>query len=173
MKAGIDVYASKGTFEVLKLSGHRAVSIQNNIFNIGRTFGVLAFKINHDAADPLGFLIREHATNEYLLFCPDSSHLVQRFYFKLTIAAMECSYDPEILRKRVADGGINEEVAKRIVQSHAGRDTTLNYLLNCCDLSRCLQIHLLHCSGANLDKAKTVEEFERKLHIKTIIKGIR
>lgn len=170
MKAGIDVYASEGTFKALGISDERRAVSVDTWFNIGDTFTVLCFPINHDAEAPLGYIVSEHGTDEYLLFCPDSSHIKQRFPFKFTIIAIECSYDKEILNKRVKDDNIHVEVAKRIVQSHASKETTLNYLQKYCDLSRCREIHLLHCSAENLDKEATKKEFKGMLFIETVVR---
>jgi phosphoribosyl 1,2-cyclic phosphodiesterase len=181
MKAGIDIYSSQGTLEATGLvCKRRAISIIEPIFNIGTTFGVLAFGVNHDADNPMGYLVHEHGTEEYLLFCPDSSHLKQRFFYRFTIVALGCNYDRDILRKRVKAGKIHEEVAKRIVENHASKESTFKYLTGYdkksgekfCDISRCREIHLLHCSAGNLDKEKTKAEFKARLFIEPIIKGV-
>jgi phosphoribosyl 1,2-cyclic phosphodiesterase len=171
MKAGIDIYSSQGTLEATGLvCKRRAKSIPPYAGITNKNFDMYAFPIEHDATEPFGYLVRETRANEYLFFCPDSGFIKQRFALKFTIIAIECSYDRDIIRKRVKDGKIHEEVAKRIVRSHAEKDTTLKYLRDFCDLSRCREIHLLHCSSGNLDKEKTKAEFKKKLFIEPIIK---
>ena len=57
MKAGIDCYMSQGTAGTLGISGHRANIIKaKQQFRIG-TWSILPFETQHDAAEPLGFLL--------------------------------------------------------------------------------------------------------------------
>jgi phosphoribosyl 1,2-cyclic phosphodiesterase len=173
IKAGIDVYASEGTFDAIEPS--LSLTRRANVCDDGtiiktESFFIFPFVMIHDAAQPLGYIVHEKDAQEYLLFCPDSAFLRQTFGIKFTIVALECSYDKAILQNRVDAGDIHEEVAKRIAGSHAEKDTTLKYLQNCCDLSRCRQIHLIHTSGVNLNKRAVKEEFKRKLFMEIIIK---
>lgn len=57
--AGIDVYASGGTHSAMKtLLSHRAKILSINQRKGIGGFEVLPFDVNHDAAEPMGFLIR-------------------------------------------------------------------------------------------------------------------
>jgi hypothetical protein len=58
-------------------------------------------------------------------------------------------------------------LAKRLLTSHMEKQNAMNYLQEFCDLSKCRQIHLLHCSGDNMDKEKVRIEFEKKFFIET------
>jgi len=170
MCAGIDLYASAGTLRALDLQGnHRQYETCSGDIIRLQGYWIYPFDIEHDAQEPLGYLIREMDAEDTLLFCPDSAYLKQKFSLKFTIIALEVNYNKEILNRRVKDGDINAEVAKRIVANHAEVNTTLSYLRKHCDLSRCRQIHLLHCSGANLNKRKTKKLFEDKLFIETVV----
>lgn len=171
MAAGIDVYASDGTFEALGVKGRRAKSVPHGYYYdivVFGSFHIFPFDIIHDAAEPLGYIITNEG--EYLLFCPDSGFIKQRFAIPFTIIALECSYDIKILEHRVDTQDINETLAKRLLASHAEKQTTMNYLAEFCNLSKCLEIHLLHCSADNLDKKATKKEFEKRFHIETVIK---
>lgn len=172
MRAGIDVYASEGTFEALGVrNDRRALSVMDYVaFSIGYSFQVIPFHIEHDAKDPLGYVIYEKDTKECLLFVPDSGLIKQRFALEFSIIALECSFDIKILQERVDTQDINESLAKRLLNSHAEKQTTMNYLSEFCDLSKCRQIHLLHMSGDNIDKQATKKEFEKRFFIETIIK---
>ena len=171
MKAGIDVYASEGTFtaieESLSLSRRARVVEDKAIQQIGNFF-VFPYSIIHDAAEPLGYVI--HESDDWLLFCPDSGYIKQRFTIAFTIIAIECSYDIKILERRVDTGDINETLAKRLLTSHAEKQTTMNYISEYCDTSKLQEIHLLHTSGDNLDKKATKKEFEQRFFVETIIK---
>lgn len=170
MRAGIDVYSSAGTFEALGFNGNRrAKPIKKYVGITNSNFDCYAFPINHDANEPLGYIIREVATNDYLLFIPDTSHIKQRFKIKFSIIAIECSYDKDILQSRVDTQEINETLAKRLLTSHMEKRVAMNYLSEFCDLSRCREIHLLHMSGDNINRLKTKKEFEKRFFIETFI----
>ena len=56
-KAGIDVYMSAGTKEAIGVGGHRVKVVKaREQFNVG-TFTILPFETEHDAKEPLGYLI--------------------------------------------------------------------------------------------------------------------
>ena len=171
LKAGIDIYASPGTIREMKLEGVRNVNILGLIgkeYQIGLgTFIVQAYKANHDAADPLFFVIK--SDNEYLLFAPDTAFIKQKFKFPFSIIAIECSYDNYILQLRVDTEDINESLAKRLISSHMEKTVAMDYIAKYCDLSKCRELHLLHMSNDNIDKELTRAEFEQKFFIKTII----
>ena len=163
MKAGIDVYASAGTFAAIGINGQRrARTIEDKTLVRLDEFDFLAFRTNHDAAEPLGFVVREKLTNEYLLFATDTSHIRQRFNLKFSIIALEVSYDNEILQKRVDSNDINEAVAKRLVNSHQEKSVAIRYIAEFCETSFCREIHLLHTSADNLNIRRTKKRFEQR-----------
>lgn len=172
LKAGVEVCASRGTLEALGIElGRRVNTVADKTLLRYPTFEVFCFDVNHDAKEPLGYIVREKETNEYLLFVTDSSHIVQRFPYQFSIIAIECSYDKAILQDRVDRQDINESLAKRLLASHMEKETAKRYIQYFCDLSKCREVHLLHMSGDNLDKGKTRQEFESEFFIKTIIMG--
>ena len=172
MRAGIDVYSSAGTFEALGLiERRRALVVMGDVrFDVGGSFMIACFRINHDANDPHGYIVHEKETEDYLFFVPDSSHIKQRFNIRFSIIAIECSYDIKILERRVNEQDINEELAKRLLKSHMEKQTTMKYLAEFCNLYKCQEIHLLHMSADNIDKQATKLEFEKKFFIETVIK---
>ncbi len=172
MKAGINVYSSYGTLEALGLTEQRrAIFLEEpGTFKLSDSFSVCSFRINHDAADPFGYIVKEVGAEEFLFFAPDSSHIRQSFDIKFNIIAIECSYDLEYLKGRVDSRDINEVLAKRLLITHAEKQTTIKYLREYCDLSHCREVHLLHCSSDNLDKQATKIEFEKMFFIKTVIR---
>jgi len=172
MRAGIDVFASAGTFEALgikeAMSYHRRVKVIHDktiIRFIGASLKVRAFATNHDAAEPLGFVVKDGS--EYLLFATDTSYITQQFKVPFSIVAIECSYDKNILQKRVDTGDTHETVAKRLLTSHLEKQEAMRYLDEFCDLSKCREIHLLHMSGDNIDKAQAKKDFEKRFFIET------
>lgn len=173
MKAGIDVYASEGTFIGCGIDNNqrRARKIENrSTFTLEDTFDVFAFDLRHDSAEPLGFVVHDIGTDENLLFAPDTAYIRQRFSrIRFNIIAIECSYDKEILLQRVETKDINETVAKRLLDSHQEKRVAMRYIEKFCNRSRCREIHLLHMSGDNLDKKQTKKDFEERFFIETVI----
>lgn len=167
MKAGIDVYASGGTFEAMGLLGERRGKVISSAAlaeapRIG-PFIVRAYTSNHDAAEPLLFTVL--CDNEFLLFATDTPFIKQRFKTPFNIIAIECSYNEPYLRKRVEEKTINVELAKRLLDSHMSEANCLAYLRDYCDLTKCTEIHLLHLSADNINKKRICEEFKRELFV--------
>lgn len=170
-KAKISVYASRETLESQELlrDPNTHVVAGNTLVKLD-SFQVLAFKVCHDCKEPLGYIVREKATNEYLLFAVDTNNIEYDFRkFKFSIVAIECSYDIKILQQRLDSGEVNEYYARRLISSHLEKLMTRTYLSKFCDLSKCREIHLLHLSDDNIDREATMAEFEKEFKIKTII----
>jgi hypothetical protein len=166
-RAGIDVYASEDSFNAHKLSGSRnTYPVSNKTLLRLDSFEVFCFDVHHDVPT-LGFIVREKSTNEFLFFCTDTSHITQRFKHPFSIIMIEVSYDLDWLTQRVEDKDINEVLAKRLLTSHMEKQNAMDYIDYYCDISKCRQIHLLHCSGDNMDKEKVRIEFEKKFFIET------
>ena len=188
MQQGVNVYSSLGTWEALsRYEGEykhwrKANVLGDGIFHVG-SFNVLPFEVQHDVPC-LGFVIREKATDEYLLFVTDFFCLEQDWtelyqedtgqhkkgepIWPFSIVALACSYDTEILQRLVDDQAIDEALAKRLLFSHPSKQWLLNYLRNHVNLSKCREIHLLHCSAGNLDREATCKEFESELFIEVL-----
>jgi phosphoribosyl 1,2-cyclic phosphodiesterase len=166
----IDCYISRETAESLEVQKKRRTYIIDpaKLF-IVKPFWIYPFSLIHDVP-AMGFIIHDMKGGDWLLFCPDSGFIEQRFNVRFDIIAIECSYDAKILSARVDSGDINEQVAKRIVENHTEKQTAIEYLEKYCALSKCREIHLLHCSGANLNKKKTKREFEKIFFREVIIK---
>lgn len=181
MNAGMDIYSGRGTFESLNLlDQRRAKVIADKSLMMLDDFEFFAFSLNHDAVEPLGFIIRENLGGydkklsclpepEHLLFVPDTGNIIQRFKVPFNIIAIECSFDGDILQARVESGKINEEVARRLLENHLEKKATMNYLEKFCNLSRCREIHLLHLSGDNSVRQKIKKEFEDKFFVETVV----
>lgn len=171
MQAGIDIYSSEGTFESCGIHTHRKAHIvaDKTLVRLPH-FEILCFGVNHDANEPLGFIVRDLNSNEFLLFATDTSHIVQKFNLPFSIIAIECSFDKDLLRERVETGKINKELAKRLLSSHMEKSNTIKYISEHCNLTKCTQIHLLHLSSENIDAAKAKREVEEKFYIEVVIK---
>ncbi len=165
-KAGIPVYASLGTLEAVGMSGrHIHPVVDKMLVRQMDSFGVYCFSTIHDAPEPMGFVVRENETGEYLLFCTDTKTIKQKFTWKFSVIAIECAYNGEYLAKKVRDEKIDEALAKRLLTSHLEETECLRYLREFCDLSACREVHLLHLSADNINKERIVREFEKELFL--------
>jgi phosphoribosyl 1,2-cyclic phosphodiesterase len=155
MKAGIDCYMSQGTELSLMVSGHRVkLVLARDPFRIG-TWDILPFDTEHDAADPLGFLMA--SGKEKVLFATDTAYLKYKFT-GLTHVMIECNYDTDLLCQNADNGTIPEVVRERIRKSHFSLDTVKEFFL-ANDLSKVKEIYLLHLSDGN----SNAEMFKREI----------
>lgn len=158
-KMGVDIYTSGGTLEACKLSGHRFHRIKAlEIFRVG-TFRILPFDVQHDAPEPLGFLIESTHLNEKLLYFTDTYYIKYRFD-KLNYIMAECNYGDDILKQRVKDGDIHPFLYKRLLTSHMSLEHFIK-MLQANDLSEIKEIYLLHLSNANSDEQMFKREVQR------------
>ncbi len=155
MFRGITVCASAGCIGAAKLNGATPVKSMK-MFTLG-TFRVLPFDIQHDAPEPLGFLLKSTVTDEKLLYFTDSYYLKYRFT-GITHILCEANYDPEILRRRVESGEVPGMLADRVISSHMSIDH-LEDFLRACDLSKLRKIWLCHLSDGN----SNATEFRRRI----------
>ncbi len=159
MKAGMDVYASAGTFNALGLTGHRRKDVRaHEAFTVG-SWTVLPFDIIHDAEEPLGFLLA--SPEGKCLFLTDTAYSPYRFQ-GLTHIFVECNHSIKILRKRAAEEGLSLQRKKRLMGSHLSLEQ-VQKLLAANDLSQVQEIHLLHLSDDNSD----AELFKRTIQAQT------
>ena len=159
MKSGIDLYMSQETKEKLNANGHRAKVFQDRkVFNVGG-FNVFAFPTQHDIEGSYGFLIKSRISRESLLYITDTYY--SKYTFKgVTMIAVECNYNDELLKQNIDDGVIHEGRIKRIKMSHFSLNHLIDFL-NACDLSEVSVIYLLHLSNQNADEKFIKEEVQK------------
>ena len=155
-KAGIDCYMSQGTVNALGVSGHRIKVIQAHVLAQVGTWWVLPFETQHDAAEPLGFLLISPAGDK-LIFATDTYYIKYKFV-GLNIIAVECNYALDILNANVEAGTVPPAMKNRILQSHFSLANVKEFL-KANDLSRVAEIHLLHLSDGN----SNAERFKREI----------
>lgn len=158
VKKSINVYASKGTIESVNVSGHRVNVVKaGQLFQVGG-FTVLPFAIEHDAAEPLGFLI-QHKEFGKLIFATDTYYI--RYKFKeLNYIMVECNYSKTILEESIKSGLVEPYQVKRLLKSHFSLERVKEFL-SANDLSVLKKIYLMHLSNRNADSKKFKEEIER------------
>lgn len=144
---GINVYASAGTFKKQNLVGHRFKIIKAlQQFEIGN-FTILPFDTQHDAAEPLGYLIQHKITGEKLLYATDTYYIKYKFN-RLNYLLLECNYNQEIAKENVRNGVINKTRYTRLLESHFSLENVIKFLKSN-DLSFAKHIVLCHLSDTN------------------------
>lgn len=146
----VHVYASRGTLDNVRkgTNGRLAKAVGcRELFRAGG-FSILPFDVEHDAAEPFGYLI-SHEEMGVCLFATDTYYLRYRFA-GLNQIMLECNYDREIIDGNVYAGIIPPFVRDRVLRSHMSLCTAIS-TLGASDLSRVANIVLLHLSGHNSD----------------------
>lgn len=157
-KNGIDVYASKGTFESLGIEHHRARVVESEkVFRVGN-FTIMPFETKHDAKDPLGFLINHKAIGN-LLFITDSYYCEYKFN-NLNHILIECNYSKNILDENIENGVIPVSLRNRIVKSHFELSNVIEFLKSN-DLDKVDTLMLLHLSSSNSDECYFIQEISK------------
>jgi phosphoribosyl 1,2-cyclic phosphodiesterase len=169
IQSGIKCYTSKKTFKSLKINTNdyynKCIKIEaKKMFSIG-SFDILPFNTNHDAEDPLGFLIR--SGSEKILFATDTSHIIQKFK-GLTHIVVECNYDINLLAENVALGIYPNSVRKRIIKTHFELQNVKEFI-RVTDKSRLKTISLIHISPNNGNREFFKEEIQKLTNASVLI----
>jgi phosphoribosyl 1,2-cyclic phosphodiesterase len=163
------IWTSAGTLSSLDLGpyDYRAtVARPGETYKIG-SFLVVPFETQHDAKEPLGFLIYSTATEEKLLFATDTYYIKNRFQ-DLNYIMIECNYSAEILKANIDAGKIPKAVAKRLFESHFELENVKKFLI-AQDLATVKAIYLLHMSDGNSDSARFKKEIQELTGVPTYI----
>jgi len=163
LRAGVDVWMSEATAILLGSTGHHHLHmVSKTVFLVGDWF-VQSFDLEHDAADPKGFFIGHG--DEHLLFIPDTSFVKNRFE-EITMIAIECNFQSDILTNNILSGALPSIVGRRVRRSHFSLENVIS-LLKANDLSRCRAIYLMHLSNGNSDERGMKEEIQAATGIPT------
>lgn len=160
--SAINVYTSKGTAEALSLKSHWLHIIESKKSVTVGSFTILPFEIQHDAAEPLGFLIYSNHLKEKLLFATDTYYIKYRFS-GLDYLMIECNYDLDILNSNVEAGKLPQAHKNRVLKSHMSLGNLVKYL-QAIDLSKVRQIYLLHLSDGNSNERLFKETIENEFY---------
>lgn len=166
LKAGIDVYTSKGTLTAsgAERSAYSRCIKSQDIICIG-DIEVFPFEINHDAAEPLGFMLRDN--NDIVMFATDTYNIEYKIN-GATKLMIECNHSYEIIDKKVAAGTLDKKRAERLVRSHFSFENLKKWLkMN--DLTSLKEIFLLHLSKTNADPIQFQKEIEELTGVPTYI----
>lgn len=151
---GIDVYSSEGTLVRSMPMMHRGKVIKSEeLFKIGQ-FIILPLEAQHDAAEPLSFLIQQSEFGK-LLFITDSYYCQYKFK-DLNHIMIECNYSMKILQEKELPKGLKT----RIMKSHFELENVKEFLKSN-NLSQVKDIILIHLSDSNSNAAEFKKEIEK------------
>ena len=134
--------------------------------NIGN-FIILPFETQHDAVEPLGFLIQHKITGEKLLYATDTYYIKYKFK-ELNYIMIECNYIKEIARRNIQNGTINKSRYTRLLESHMSLENLLEFLKSN-DLRHVQKIILCHLSDTNSNAETMKNKVFEMTGIETII----
>ena len=160
-KYGIRTYATQGTIDKIPRTGcltqlNRAESLRS--FTLG-DFTVVAFDTEHDAAEPVGWLIRYEPTGETALYATDTYYLRNTFP-GVNYWIVECNYTERILQEQREDGDLAEELRERLIKSHMSLRRLCD-VLEANDLTETRAIVLVHLSDERSDEKAMVKTVKK------------
>ena len=153
---GMPVYMSEGTAAALETDGAELIEDREQ-FNVG-SLDIVPFTTFHDAAEPLGFLIKSRVDGDVLAFATDTVNLRYKFP-GLNILAIEANYEKAILERSER---MPEKVRHRISNTHMEIDVLCDYLRTL-DLRECREIYLLHLSDATSHEGHFINKVTRSV----------
>lgn len=152
VRRGVDVYATAGTFGAMRERHHRARHIEaGERFELGASWGAVAFETEHDAAEPVGFFLAS-SSGARVLYATDTAYIRPRFE-GLTHILIECNNSLEIMRRRIRSGALELGQKSRVLRNHLSLERVLAFL-EANNLEAVREIHLLHLSDGNSDAAR-------------------
>ena len=167
LKNGLEVYTSLGTSESLDHNNYYPnIIYHGGTFNIG-TWYIFPFNVNHDAAEPLGFVLTS-AKGYRVLFATDT-YVIPYHFAGITHMLIESNYDENTLQDSISNG-LPSFRYKRLLKSHQSLETLLMYLERV-DKSKLEEIHLIHLSEGNANKEMMIEKVKDLTGIKTYAHG--
>ncbi|CAB1247047.1 Metallo-beta-lactamase superfamily domain protein in prophage [Ruminococcaceae bacterium BL-4] len=164
---GIDLYMTAGTQTALGEFKYpyriHTVKAQEQ-FSLG-SWIVLPFDTEHDAAEPVGFLLASSFTHEKLLFATDTYYIKYRFS-GVNVFMVECNYSLSILQQNLQAGRIPENQRSRLLHSHFSLEHVIDFF-KLTDLSAAQKIYLLHASDRNSDQKLFKDTVQRVTGVPT------
>ena len=147
IKHGVDVFMTAGTADALNLEkSHRLLLIEDETnFKIGE-FVAYAFKVKHDAAEPVNFAIGNG--EDEILYVTDTGKIKFNLSGKAKIL-LETNFSEEDLMSSETDA----KQKQRILENHLSAEKAAEFLKSS-ELSACKEIYLIHISERHGDGEK-------------------
>lgn len=156
MKLGIDTYASFGTLKARFVAEQSRAKVikKKESFTIGN-FRIMPFDVQHDAAEPLGFII-DHPECGKVLFLTDTNYCKYTFP-GLNNIIIEANFCKEIIDRKFGPDSDKEFLRNRILKSHLSLQNCKD-MLAANDLSKVNNIVLIHLSDSNSNEKQFQSE---------------
>ena len=155
---GIPIITSKGTLDALGMNGKCYEELKPVKLN---SFTIMPFAVQHDAAEPFGFLIRYNPTGETILYATDTYYLKYTFP-NVNYWIIECNFCDSLI-----DGETDAALRNRLKESHMSLDRLCD-TLKANDLSQTAKIVLVHLSDRRSDERKMVQTVTDLTGIETV-----
>lgn len=155
---GIRVLASAGTIAAInnkEKTTNAFILKAEHSYRIGG-FRIMPFDVNHDAAEPFGFLIH-HPDMGVALFATDTASIEQDFE-GLNKIIIEANFSEDIIDRRIMNGQLSTKQATRTRASHMSIEKTKRFL-ETTDLTAVTDIVLIHLSDGN----SHAEDFQKTI----------
>lgn len=154
----LPVIMTKGTKEALKVEDEKIKIIKHMQKIKMGNFSIVAFDVNHDVPEPVGFII-DHAETGRICFITDSMFMDYRFP-GVNNFMIEANYCNEVIKNNVKNGSIDSFRYQRTLNSHMSIDTCNDFLQQN-DLTAVNNILLIHLSDKNSDPEGFKNRIER------------
>lgn len=166
---GVECYATLGTLNQLGITSHRLHVIKvKRAFKIG-SWEILPFDIEHDVAEPVGFLMKSDKGYK-VLYVTDTKYV--KYKFKgVTHMLLEVNYIHELMQQNVKEGVIHQALVNRVMDSHFSLEYAIQFL-KANDLSKLEEIHLIHLSNNNSNAQKIKDEVQKASGVPVYVGGL-
>ena len=164
--SGIPLYCSQGTAGAKGLTAERYQSIKHGSTRKIGNWTIRSFSVDHDAAEPLGFII-QHPEAGKILFVTDTyilRHDLSSWHFDCIM--IESNYCEDIA-KEIRESKGNKFVERRRLKQHMSFQTALKTLEKLPIHGGC-QIVLIHLSDGMTDAKRFERVTQEKFGVPTV-----
>lgn len=153
MKIGTTVAMSEGSIKHFDANGYY-VLLKSEQQWVYKKWKILPFSTEHDAEEPLGFLI-ETPSGEKIVYAIDTCYVSFRFT-GVNYYMIEANYRESMLMQNLS---ISDSIKSRIRSSHFEIENVKKFF-KLQDLSRVKAIYLLHLSNENANREEFIKEIQ-------------
>ena len=148
IKHGVDVYMTKGTADALQLEENHRLNliVDGESWLIGEVMAY-AFRVVHDAKDPVNFLINDG--EDEVVYYTDLGRIPHKKFVIPTKILIETNFSEDELKKTSLD----EKQKKRIFENHLSVGKALK-ILSQSQFSELKEVYLIHVSKRHGDAEK-------------------
>lgn len=162
------VYMTHGTAAALGLDTYRLrIVTEHQTVHVG-TWTVTPFRTEHDAAEPVGFLLDTPA-GDRVVYVTDTYFVRYRFP-GATHMMVEMNYSEQEAALNHAEGLLPTSLQRRIQRSHMAEDTALEFI-KANTSPKLKQVLLIHTSATNGDPTEFIRKTEEITGVPVQIAG--